>query len=197
MDALDLLSGDEDDGDDAPEVTEPESKRQKTTELDFQALQRAGYTSLQDEDESSAAASLEKTFASLQEAAKSTEAPDLGTEIPGCATTYWILKEGDPVRTISKGCKVIVHATGVVKKTGKTFWSTRDDPRGPHMFLAGAGKKVVGWEEGCLGMKIGETRKLLVPSKEGYGAHGLPEWGISPHTDLEFTIECLDIALAD
>merc|ERR1712039_39030 len=64
----------------------------------------------------------------------------------------------------------------------------------PILFIAGEGKRGVGWEEGCLGMRIGETRKLWVPSHEGYGARGSPELEIPPHCDLEFTIDCVDIA---
>ena len=201
MNALDLLSDDEDDAPDneSTEAAEPDSKRLKVGQLDFKDLQRLGYAAGREEDEKSASASLENAFSSLEQASM-TKAPgvaDLGTEIPGFATTYKILKEGDPVRVVSKGCKVIVHATGVMRKSGKTFWESREDPRGPHLFIAGAGKKVVGWEQGCLGMRIGEIRQLSIPGHEGYGTHGLAEWGIPPHCDLEFTIECLDIAAAD
>lgn len=44
--------------------------------------------------------------------------------IPGYATTKKIEKEGDGPG-IAKGNNVTVHATGVVKETGKKFWSTK------------------------------------------------------------------------
>ena len=47
--------------------------------------------------------------------------------------------------------------------------------------------------QGCLGAKIGETRKLLIPAHEGYGASGFPAWGIPPGGSLFFTIEVLSI----
>ena len=36
---------------------------------------------------------------------------------------------------------------------------------------------IKGWDQGCLGMKIGEQRKLTIPGHEGYGAGGFPAWG--------------------
>merc|ERR1712204_147423 len=47
-------------------------------------------------------------------------------------------------------------------------------------YQAGVGKVITGWDQGCLGMKIGEERKLVIPAAEGYGAGGFPAWGIPP-----------------
>ena len=52
---------------------------------------------------------------------------------------------------------------------------------------------ITGWDQGCLGMKIGEERELLIPAHEGYGAAGFPAWGIPPGGTLNFTLECLKI----
>ena len=41
--------------------------------------------------------------------------------LPGYATTYEIVKPGAGP-AVSKGNTVTVHATGVVKQTGKKFW---------------------------------------------------------------------------
>ena len=51
-----------------------------------------------------------------------------------------------------------------------------------------------GWDQGCLGMKLGATRKLDIPADEGYGAGGFPAWGIPPNGGLLFEIEVLKIA---
>ena len=54
-------------------------------------------------------------------------------------------------------------------------------------FELGAGDVIKGWDRGVLGMKRGETRKLVVPSKLGYGAKGsAPD--IPPHATLHFTV---------
>ena len=55
------------------------------------------------------------------------------------------------------------------------------------------GKVIKGWDQGCLGMKQGESRKLLIPASEGYGERGFPAWGIPPGGTLDFTIEVLSI----
>lgn len=47
--------------------------------------------------------------------------------------------------------------------------------------------------QGCLGMKLGEVRKLDIPALEGYGASGFPAWGIPPNGGLLFEIEILKI----
>ncbi len=53
---------------------------------------------------------------------------------------------------------------------------------------------ITGWDQGCLGMQLGEQRKLEIPGDEGYGARGFPAWGIPPGGTLQFTLECLSIA---
>ena len=46
---------------------------------------------------------------------------------------------------------------------------------------------IKGWDQGLLGMKPKGTRKLVVPSKLGYGKKGSgPE--IPPNSDLKFDI---------
>jgi FKBP-type peptidyl-prolyl cis-trans isomerase len=55
----------------------------------------------------------------------------------------------------------------------KTFWSTKDAGQQPFAYKAGVGGVIVGWDQGCLGMEIGEVRKLDIPYAEGYGAAGM------------------------
>ena len=62
------------------------------------------------------------------------------TPAPGCdGTMYTILKEGSG-KEVTKGAKVTVHATGVVKETGKKFWSTKDAGQEPFSYQAGVGQ---------------------------------------------------------
>mmetsp|Transcript_67386 Transcript_67386/g.152378 ORF Transcript_67386/g.152378 Transcript_67386/m.152378 type:complete len:119 (+) Transcript_67386:80-436(+) len=113
--------------------------------------------------------------------------------IPGYETTKEILKEGAGSKVVQKGSTATVHATGVIKETGKKFWSTKDPGQKPFTYQAGVGKVITGWDQGCLGMQVGEERRLVIPGKEGYGAAGFPAWGIPPNGTLEFTLECLDV----
>ena len=99
--------------------------------------------------------------------------------------------EGSP--TIAKGDTITVHATGIVKETDKKFWSTKDPGQEPFTYQAGVGGVIKGWDQGCLGMKVGEARELIIPAHEGYGAAGFPAWGIPPGGTLNFTLECLKV----
>jgi len=113
--------------------------------------------------------------------------------IQGYKTTKEIVKAGGGGAVVSKGNTVTVHATGVVQQTGKKFWSTKDPGQKAFTYQAGLGKVITGWDQGCLGMSVGEERKLVIPADEGYGAAGFPAWGIPPGGTLEFTLECLSI----
>mmetsp|Transcript_247 Transcript_247/g.619 ORF Transcript_247/g.619 Transcript_247/m.619 type:complete len:126 (-) Transcript_247:86-463(-) len=112
--------------------------------------------------------------------------------IAGYATTMKIVSPGDGA-AVKAGDTVTVHATGVVKETDKKFWSTKDPGQQPFTYQAGVGGVITGWDQGCLGMQIGEVRLLEIPAHEGYGANGFPAWGIPPGGTLFFTLECLKI----
>jgi len=59
-------------------------------------------------------------------------------------------------------------------------------------FRAGAGQVIAGWDEAVLGMKVGEKRKVIIPSDLGYGKRGAGGV-IPPNATLYFTIELLGI----
>ena len=117
---------------------------------------------------------------------------DKMSAIPGYQTTFEELKAGSGAK-VEKGRTVTVHATGVVKETGKKFWSTKDPGQKPFTYQAGVGAVITGWDQGLLGMQLGGERKLTIPANEGYGAGGFPAWGIPPNGTLEFTLEVLEI----
>merc|ERR1712048_939169 len=91
--------------------------------------------------------------------------------IPGYKTTKEILKAGSDGASVTKGCTATVHATGVVKETGKKFWSTKDPGQKPFSYQAGVGKVITGWDQGCLGMTVEGERELIIPANEGYGSN--------------------------
>uniref|UniRef100_A0A0G4H779 peptidylprolyl isomerase n=1 Tax=Chromera velia CCMP2878 TaxID=1169474 RepID=A0A0G4H779_9ALVE len=117
-----------------------------------------------------------------------------GLALPGYKTTYEVLKAGEGSATVLKGSTVTVHATGNVEDPPKKFWSTKDPGQKPFTYSAGVGGVITGWDQGCLGMKVGEVRKLRIPHDEGYGSRGFPAWGIPPMATLLFEIEVLKIA---
>ena len=66
-----------------------------------------------------------------------------------------------------------MHYTGTLFEDGTEFDSSI--PRGkPFTFPLGGGRVIKGWDQGLLGMCVGEKRKLIIPSELGYGARGSP-----------------------
>ena len=63
----------------------------------------------------------------------------------------------------------------------------------PFSFTVGAGQVIKGWDLGLVGMKVGGTRELVIPSDLGYGANGAGGV-IPPNATLHFTIQLLSIA---
>jgi FKBP-type peptidyl-prolyl cis-trans isomerase len=72
--------------------------------------------------------------------------------------------------TAESGQTVTVHYTGWLEN-GKKFDSSIDRGQ-PFSFPLGAGRVIKGWDEGVKGMKVGGKRKLIIPSKLGYGTQG-------------------------
>ena len=88
------------------------------------------------------------------------------------------------------GMAVSVHYTGKLED-GTVFDSSI--PRGePFSFTLGQGRVIKGWEQGILGMLVGETRVLTIPSELGYGANGAGEL-IPPDATLIFEVELLEV----
>ena len=88
------------------------------------------------------------------------------------------------------GDRVTVHYVGSLTN-GKKFDSSRDRGQG-FKFTLGRGEVIQGWDNGVAGMRVGELRKLTIPSQMGYGARGFPPV-IPPDATLVFEVELLAV----
>jgi FKBP-type peptidyl-prolyl cis-trans isomerase FkpA len=100
---------------------------------------------------------------------------------------YVVLQEGTG-DGVAAGKKVTVHYTGWLTN-GTKFDSSLDRGRA-FDFTLGIGQVIKGWDEGVQGMKVGEKRKLLIPSALGYGPRGAGGV-IPPNADLVFEVTLL------
>ncbi|MFH1749800.1 MAG: FKBP-type peptidyl-prolyl cis-trans isomerase [bacterium] len=100
-----------------------------------------------------------------------------------------ILQEGEGAES-KTGDTLSVHYTGTLEN-GTKFDSSVDRNE-PFEFELGAGQVIVGWDQGMLGMKVGEKRKLIVPPELAYGEQS-PSPDIPANSTLIFEVELLEI----
>lgn len=93
------------------------------------------------------------------------------------------LREGDGSGA-KKGKKVSMHFTGTLIDGGVFDSSSQ---RGPMQFWVGEGHVLEGLDQGLLGMKEGELRRITVPPSRGYGSDSKPN--IPPNSTLIFEVE--------
>jgi len=92
----------------------------------------------------------------------------------------------------ANGMSVSVHYTG--KLTDGTKFDSSLDRGTPFTFTLGQGSVIKGWDQGVLGMMVGEKRTLTIPSELGYGSAGAGA-SIPPNATLIFDIELLDVQM--
>jgi FKBP-type peptidyl-prolyl cis-trans isomerase len=74
---------------------------------------------------------------------------------------------------------------------GKEFDSSRKSGR-PFRFPVGTGQVIKGWDQGVVGMKVGESRRLIIPADLAYGDSGAGGV-IPPGATLVFDIDLVAI----
>jgi FKBP-type peptidyl-prolyl cis-trans isomerase len=126
--------------------------------------------------------------------AQNTYAPALGVSLPAFAKTqegvyYQDVKPGTGTAAVA-GRPVTVHYTGWLPD-GSKFDSSRDHGE-PLAFTLGGGQVIRGWEVGIQGMRVGGTRKLVIPAELAYGATP-PGPEIPANSVLVFEVELLKV----
>lgn len=87
--------------------------------------------------------------------------------------------------TVKSGDTVTVDYTGAVAATGVIFQSSKDTGQPVSFPLSGV---IAGWSQGIPGMKVGGTRRLLIPANLAYGANPPQGSGIPANADLVFDV---------
>jgi FKBP-type peptidyl-prolyl cis-trans isomerase len=86
--------------------------------------------------------------------------------------------------TVQPGATITAHYTGALCKDGTIFQSSHDFGE-PISF--GLNQVIPGWTQGVPGMKVGGTRRLMIPAAMAYGPQS-PSPNIPPNSDLVFDI---------
>lgn len=99
-----------------------------------------------------------------------------------------VVTEGTGNEVVESGDSITVDYTGILED-GTEFDSSVG--KTPFTFIIGQGTVIPGWDQGLLGMKVGEERKLIIPSDLAYGASG--SGSIPPNATLIFTVKLISI----
>ena len=90
---------------------------------------------------------------------------------------------------VKSGATVTVDYTGAVAATGVIFQSSLDTGQ---TVSFGLSQVISGWTQGIPGMKVGGTRRLLIPASLAYGANPPAGSGIPANADLVFDVTVHD-----
>jgi peptidylprolyl isomerase len=91
--------------------------------------------------------------------------------------------------TVQEGATITAHYTGALVKDGTIFQSSHDFG---NAISFGLNQVINGWTKGVPGMKVGGTRRLIIPADMAYGSQS-PSSNIPPNSDLVFDIELVKI----
>lgn len=100
------------------------------------------------------------------------------------------LSVGSGASAKSGDCLVVKYY-GTLARNGKEFDQDYTDTSG-FAFTLGKGEVISGWDQGLVGMKVGGTRRLVIPASLAYGSQS-PSAAIPANSDLVFTVKLLRI----
>lgn len=96
--------------------------------------------------------------------------------------------------TAEVGKIAVIHIKGWLDHNGRMGAEFVDSKSlgKPVAFEIGTSSVMKAWNEGVPGMKVGGKRRLMVPSRLGYGAKGAGK-DVPPNADLIIDVELLDV----
>lgn len=141
-------------------------------------------------------ADFDKLVPVAKDAVKKFKEAQIADVIKGCEKTsngvyFQIVKEGSG-NAIGNGKKVTCEYQGYLPN-GQIFDASKKfHPQGhePLEFVVGAGQMIPGFDQMVSQMKVGETRKMVIPPELAYGSHGIPQAGIPGDSYI-----CFDVTL--
>ena len=117
-----------------------------------------------------------------------------GSSVSELSTKDLVMGTGDEAVS---GATLTMHYTGWLYDTaaannrGSKFDSSVD--RGTHFeFPLGGGRVISGWDQGVVGMKVGEVRELTIAPEMAYGDRQVGDL-IPPGSTLVFEVELADL----
>ena len=90
---------------------------------------------------------------------------------------------------VKPGAKITAHYTGALVKNGVIFQTSLDFG---NAITFGLDEVIRGCTYGVPGMKVGGTRRLVIPAEQAYGASS-PASNIPANSDLVFDIDLVAI----
>lgn len=87
--------------------------------------------------------------------------------------------------TVKAGNTITADYSGAVASTGVIFQSSKDTGQPATFPLS---QVIAGWSQGIPGMKVGGTRRLLIPAALAYGPQPPQGSGIPANADLVFDV---------
>jgi FKBP-type peptidyl-prolyl cis-trans isomerase FkpA len=99
---------------------------------------------------------------------------------------------------VGTGATAAVGNSITVSYTGWFYDSTKADGKGSAFqqaagfkFVLGVGQVIKGWDQGVVGMRVGGTRRLILPPELAYGSAG--SGSIPPNATLVFEVALTSI----
>lgn len=93
--------------------------------------------------------------------------------------------------TAQHGDCLIVKYYGTLASNGTVFDEDFSNTQGL-AFVVGTGQVIAGWDQGVLGMKVGGTRRLVIPASLAYGNNS-PGAAVPADSALVFVVKLLRI----